>query len=253
MEVTRGLTRERIAMLAILLILVPLSTASAQGSASLGFRLVRSIGYQFGASIQGSFSVKVTAPDAVLRVSLYLDGEQIGLDDEAPYDLHFRTGDFSAGDHQLWVEAKMENGGTLKSEKRRLIFLTAEEGIGSITNYLLPIFLIVGAVSALSLLVTLRDGDGHAFKPGVYGLAGGAVCRRCGLPFSRRVMAPNLIVGKLARCPHCGLWAIARRASEATLRVAEARFEADAYRGSYQAATQAQDWRQRIDETRFDG
>lgn len=54
-----------------------------------------------------------------------------------------------------------------------------------------------------------------------YGLLGAAVCRRCGKPFGRRWWAPNVLVGKLQRCPHCGAWSIVRRATPEELARAE--------------------------------
>jgi hypothetical protein len=37
------------------------------------------------------------------------------------------------------------------------------------------------------------------------------------MPFSRSVLAPNMLVGKLERCPHCRKWAIVGRAGSADL------------------------------------
>jgi hypothetical protein len=46
-----------------------------------------------------------------------------------------------------------------------------------------------------------------------YGVAGGVVCRSCGLPFARNALDLNMVVGKLVRCPHCGKWAVLPAAS----------------------------------------
>jgi hypothetical protein len=58
--------------------------------------------------------------------------------------------------------------------------------------------------------------------PRNYGVAGGTVCPKCKRPFSRNLLSPNLVIGKLERCPHCGKWSLARRASTAQLAAAEA-------------------------------
>ncbi len=58
--------------------------------------------------------------------------------------------------------------------------------------------------------------------PAGYGLAGGAICPRCGQAFARHPLSPNLITGKLSRCPHCGKWSVAPRATPAELAAAEA-------------------------------
>jgi hypothetical protein len=54
-----------------------------------------------------------------------------------------------------------------------------------------------------------------------YGMVGGAICPRCSRPFSRHVLAPNMLVGKLERCPFCGKWSIVAAAPLDALRAAE--------------------------------
>lgn len=95
---------------------------------------------------------------------------------------------------------------------------------------LLPL-IVVAVVLALSIGRRLFAGSGAGTslppsaegQPRRYGVAGGAVCRRCGLPFARSLMDPNLLVGKLTRCPHCGKWAVLPAASPAELSLAETR------------------------------
>ncbi|HOU24591.1 MAG TPA: hypothetical protein PLN42_10125, partial [Anaerolineae bacterium] len=48
------------------------------------------------------------------------------------------------------------------------------------------------------------------------------ICLRCGRPFARHLFAPNMITGKLERCPHCGKWAIVSARSPAELAAAQA-------------------------------
>ena len=50
----------------------------------------------------------------------------------------------------------------------------------------------------------LRRNDAGSFVPGQDGVAGGAICPRCELPYSRKTFSPNLLIGRLERCPHCG-------------------------------------------------
>jgi hypothetical protein len=54
-----------------------------------------------------------------------------------------------------------------------------------------------------------------------YGLGGGAVCKRCGRPYALNFFSPHLFFHKLARCPHCGKWTLARPSSQEALRAAE--------------------------------
>ncbi len=58
--------------------------------------------------------------------------------------------------------------------------------------------------------------------PGSYGPAGGAICPHCGRTFSRNLLSPNLVIGKLSRCPHCGKWSVVAAASPAALAAADA-------------------------------
>lgn len=69
------------------------------------------------------------------------------------------------------------------------------------------------------LLLSSQKQGGEA--PG-YGAAGGAICPGCGRAFARNFLSPNLIMGKLCRCPHCGKWSIVPRATPAALAAADA-------------------------------
>ena len=62
-------------------------------------------------------------------------------------------------------------------------------------------------------------------------VAGGAVCPRGKMPYSRHTLSPNIVVGKLERCPHCGKWAIVRRATPTELAEAEERLRTDSQEG----------------------
>lgn len=79
---------------------------------------------------------------------------------------------------------------------------------------------IVVLVVAGRRLLLLPGRKQTAGAPG-YGLAGGAICPRCKRAFARDALSPNLIVGKLCRCPHCGKWSVVPRATPAALAEAE--------------------------------
>jgi hypothetical protein len=87
--------------------------------------------------------------------------------------------------------------------------------------------------------------------PGVYGMAGGAICPRCTFPYARGLMAPNLVIGKLSRCPHCGKWAVVAAASPDALAAAEARLAAE-NQGEVREDSEAEKLQQRIDDSRFE-
>jgi hypothetical protein len=82
---------------------------------------------------------------------------------------------------------------------------------------LIPVAIILVLVIARLIFVYGgRRGSGG-------GVAGMAVCRKCGRAFPRSLLSPNLIVGKLTHCPHCGALAILPAASQAELDLARAR------------------------------
>jgi len=228
------------------------STGSAQDSELLEIQLIRTFGFQAGLQVQGSFSARIFGPEDISSVRLYLDGETIGTAKQAPFRVDFNTGDFAAGEHRLWAEAVTGSGDLLCSAERRLIFLTAEEGLGSVSNYLFPIFILIAVGIVFSYLLLMRSAKSERFRVGEYGVAGGAVCRRCALPFSRHFFAPNLVVGKLERCPHCGHWAIVPRAAVSELKAAEGRYESDRDQGAYEPDGADDEWQRRIEDTRFE-
>ncbi len=89
---------------------------------------------------------------------------------------------------------------------------------GTLELVLVGIIVLVVVGRRLFLLA----GQKQAGEASGYGLSGGAVCLRCGRAFARHPLSPNLIAGKLSRCPHCGKWSIVPRATPAALIAAEA-------------------------------
>jgi hypothetical protein len=234
-----------------LIVLITHSIGLAQET-EFELQLLRTFGFQAGLQVQGSFSARITGPEDLERVTLYLDGGIIGVDETEPFRIDFNTGDYPAGEHRLWAEGETLSGEVLRSPYRRLIFLTTDESFGTVSNYLLPIFALIGFGIVFSYVMMARGGKKEHFRLGEYGAVGGAVCRRCGLPFSRHVLAPNLLLGKLERCPHCGRWVIAARASTAALEQAECHYAADVEKGSYRPVGAEDDLFQRIEDSRFE-
>lgn len=105
----------------------------------------------------------------------------------------------------------------------------------------------MGLAAAIWLLATRTSAAG----PSTYGLEGGAVCPKCGLPFSRSVFGLNLLVGKLSRCPHCGKWSVVGRASPDELAAAEAKLRGEA-QPAPPAADAATQLHKRIEESRYE-
>jgi len=74
------------------------------------------------------------------------------------------------------------------------------------------------------------------------------------MPYSRHFFSPNMLLGKLERCPHCGKWAIVRAAYGTELREAEQRFRADQEQGNIQVEEdEAGRLKRMLDDSRFEG
>lgn len=242
----------------IFLLIVLLATphsARAQGrEPQFELRLSRDWGYGgLDNRIQGSFSFRAEGPQELDRVEFYIDEQLVARVDAPPFEVQFDTGSYTPGEHRLYALGYTRGGARLESNALVRVFLTLQEARSSVVNLLLPLFALIAVVGALSAVVSrffFRRGEPHT--AGEYGLAGGAVCKRCGLPFSRRLWSPNLLTGKLERCPHCGKWAVVRRASPTELGAAEARLNpGDASHTAAPAENAEERLRRQIEESRY--
>jgi len=224
------------------------SVVAAQDDASaIRLRLRRDFGYGSGAQIQGRFSMIVDGAEDIERVTFYIDDQLIGEDVEAPFRLRFNTGDYDLGWHSLRSAGFTADGRELASNMLQRQFVS-----GSTSTYVVvAVVVLLLAFRLISYLVT-RDKKQGAKKG--YGIYGGAVCPRCGRPFSRHLWAPNLIAGKLDRCPHCGKWHFATRATPQMLASAErVADELDAEAGvDTREPDEDELLRKRLDESRFE-
>ncbi len=241
----------------ILLILFLLSSIPAfaqDEDEALTLRLSRDFGYGGGSRIQGRFSLRASGPDNLVRVEFIIDGEVVSADQESPFRYNFNTGDYSPGFHDLSAVGYLSDGRALPAITFTYEFLSAQDARSATIKLVVPVLVIVGALSLVGFLgpVLLGKRKG-AFRIGEYGPAGGAVCPRCRFPYSRHIIAPNLLVGKLGRCPHCGKWAIVRRATAIELEGAEARLQTDNEQGRQSVERDDdQKLRRMLDESRFE-
>jgi hypothetical protein len=239
------------------LLMLALSPALAQEGDGLSLRLSRDFGYSSGTGkIQGTFSMKTSGPDDLARVEYYIDDEKIGEALQEPFALRFSTDDFPLGIHTLYAMGYTSSGRELRSNEIQAQFVSAEEGWQSGMKIALPILVLVFGAMLISYAVTFigakRRGSVPLGAKRNYGAAGGAICPRCERPFSRNMLSPNLLVGKLERCPHCGKWSIARAVPLEILRTAEAA-ELERAKGSAQPAAEreAEKLRKQVDDTRY--
>lgn len=246
------------ARLAALLLLASLMLAltpqaAAQEEGGLELRLKRRFGYGGVGEIQGAFTLRVEAPVPLRRVTYYLDGQVMGTAAEVPFEFRFSTGEYETGLHEIWAEGVTQDGLTLRSQTIRVNFLSAEEAWRAGARVMGILLAAVGGLSVAAWLITRALArDRGNFVLGRYGLSGGAVCPRCGLPFARPFWALNMLVGKLSRCPHCGKWSIVPRSSQQALQEAEARYRALQAAGEEAPAPGETDWRRLLEESRFE-
>ena len=200
--------------------------------------------------------MSVSGSADLTKVTFYMDGQSIGEDTTAPFDLTGATDSYPLGIHTFYAEGTTAGGQTLTSNKVTFEFVTAQQGWETTGKIALPILIVAGLALLVSALLPVLTGRKRKpLAPGTprnYGAAGGAICRNCGYPFSRSVLAPNLVMGKLERCPNCGKWQIARAASPKALREAEQR-ELEAAQESGQVPTMSEEekLRKELEQSRY--
>ena len=220
---------------------------------SLELSIRKSFGYKAGSRIQGSFWLEAHGPGEVEYVLFFLDEEVMGEVREVPFKIAFSTSSYPLGDHCISATAELANGEKLASERICYTFVGADAVKSEMAGFVVP-FVVGLAVLTLggTLITSLITGRKGGFKLGAYSAAGGSVCPRCALPYSRHFISPNLIVGKLGRCPHCGKWAIVRRATAIELEQAEENYRG--LRGDAQKPVEdeVERLRKQIEDTRYE-
>ena len=239
--------------LLLLLLLTTLPAVARQADETLTLHLNRDFGYSAGGQVQGAFSLTAAGPDDLARVDYYLDDQLLGGAGAPPFKISFNTGDHPLGQHTLSAVGTTTAGIEIRSASRTLEFVTAEAGWQMAAKIALPILAVVLAIAILGTAVPMLLGRNTPFRLGEYGMSGGAVCSRCGMPFSRHTMSPNLVLGKLERCPHCGKLAIVAAASASSLRQAEARWQEDRQRGELQPQSEQDHLKELLDDSRYEG
>jgi hypothetical protein len=242
-------------LLFVMLVSVFTIPAYAQdGDDRLTIHLRRAFGYSAAGRIQGRFTISAGGPHDLERVIYLFDGEWFAEASESPFKFTFSTSDYALGAHTFSAVGTTAGGVEVFAEEIGLEFISAEESWQKATSIAIPLIAGVIILTLLGTLLPILMGSrSGSFKPGEYGSAGGAVCQRCGFPHPRHFLSPNLLVGKLERCPHCGKWAIVSRASRVALDEAEARFRADAEIGLLEQEPEGGEAQEqhKLDETRY--
>jgi hypothetical protein len=216
---------------------------SSEETLSISFR--RNLGYSLGGQMQGRYTIRVEGPEDVTRVEFLLDGQVIGQDGEAPFNLAFNTGDYSEGIHRFSAVGYRANGQQVGSEMISRQFVA---GSGVIIVVIAIVALVI-FFRVASYLLARRSGS----KRGAYGFLGGAVCPNCGQAFGIHWWSLRLGFGRFDRCPHCKKWHMVKRASSEALAAAEelhgdqGKSERD---GNGEGEEEA--FRRRLEESRYD-
>jgi len=211
----------------VILILIPPTRAMAQDSEpKMQLVLIRNFGYGGFGRIQGRFTLKIKdLPNDIEKVEYYVDEESVAAISESPFEYKFHTSEFIEGEHVLSAIIYQQDGSSLGANSITKVFLSSEQAWSDTQRLIVPLLLSTAGLTLLGLGIPVLMSRKKDFVIGKYGPAGGAVCPRCNYPFSRSVFAPNLLVGKLVHCPHCGKVSIQARAAVQQLQEAENRYK----------------------------
>jgi hypothetical protein len=224
----------------------------AQEQPELTLRLIRTFGYGGVNTIEGNFNLRLSSPPSLERAEFLIDGEVVHTVTEEPFEYRFQTSQYPPGGHTMSAVGYTPDGRLLQSNTITREFVTAEESRQEMVELIVPLLLLIFGLMVAGTLITALITRRRGFTPGQYGTSGGAVCPRCGLPYSRHVWAPNLLAGKLERCPHCGKWAIVPRATPQALEVAEALLQEGSMESGASSESEDEKLRRMIDESKFD-
>jgi hypothetical protein len=188
-------------------------------------------------------------------VQFELDGQEITTVTKSPFSIQFNTDKYPRGWHKFSATVQTSSERTLTSNTISAEFVSAEQGWQVAQRIIVPLAVIV----VLAMLIStggqfLLSGRGKQRpEPGAprhYGIEGGAICPGCGRPFARHFLSPNLLVGKLERCPYCGKWSVVAAASPEALAAAQAA-EIEASKPAVPEPNPEEELRRQIEESRY--
>ena len=213
------------ALLVMAVLLLPVAVFAAQDGIRLQLGLTRNFGYGGLGKIQGNFTLKImNPPEGLNEVRFYMDGNLLETVDTEPFIYRFHTSEFDNGDREMYAEGTSSGGTIIVSNHISKEFLSSDQAWGETQQIIGPLLIGTVVLSLLGIGIPLLLKRNKEFVLGKYGPAGGVVCPRCELPFSRSVFSPNLLAGKLVRCPHCGKISVLPRAPMSRLKEAESRY-----------------------------
>ena len=238
-------------LMTLLILLLPVSVQAQESQPELNLYLIRNFGYGGIGEIQGNFTLKIRDPLADLdKVEFYLDDELIATIFQEPYEHKFHTSSYPDGEHVFSAIGTLVDGTQLESNRITKVLLSSGQAWSETQGIVVPVLIFAAGLTVLGLVIPVLLSRKKDFVLGKYGLAGGAICPRCELPFSRFVLSPNLLAGKLVRCPHCGKISIRARASQSQIQEAEKKYENE--EPSIVKELDDQGYKKLLDESRFE-
>jgi hypothetical protein len=218
--------------------------------------LSKAWGYSLGGQIQGIMNLSVAGPKDTVSARFELDGQEITTVAKPPFSIQFNTDKYPRGWHKFSATVQTSSERTLKSNIISVEFVSAEQGWQVAQRIIIPLaaIVIIAMLASLGGQFLLSGRRKQRPEPGAprnYGIEGGAICPKCGRPFARHFPSPNLLVGKLERCPYCGKWCIVAAASREALAAAEAA-EAVASQAAVPEASPDEKLRRQIEESRYE-
>ena len=217
------------------------------GPDGLEISLRRDFGYALAGQVQGSFSIIVNSRYDLDRVEYYLDEHVIGETFNSPHRFSFETKDYPAGTHRIVAIGYTPEGQQIRSNSIVRQFVPGN----TVTIIVVVIIGLVVVARLGSYLLTRRSSESSS--TGNYGFLGGAICPNCERPFSIHWWSLRLGFARYDRCPHCGKWHLARRASSEKLEEVERKGdEARITDLDGLDIQQDDDYKRLIDESRYD-
>lgn len=234
-------------------LLLPGRMSQAQEESALRLSLTKNFGSNLGASIQGTFTYRVSGPDDLVRVVFFMDGVEIGEDAEVPFRWQFNTNDYALGTHEMRAVGYTGNGRELQSNALQRQFVSSRDSTRSVLWIVIPILVLSLGGRLLSSWITNRGG-GRTNQPAISGPFGGTLCPKCGRPFAMHIWGFNVVAGKYDRCPHCGRWSLVRRVHPDILRNAAEAFAEDEAEDTAVShpADSPESFTKRLEDSRFD-
>jgi hypothetical protein len=179
-------------LMTLLILLLPASVNAQESQPDLNLYLIRNFGYGGIGEIQGNFTLKIRDPLTELdKVEFYLDEELIATILQEPYEYKFHTSSYPEGKHTLIAVGTLVDGTPLKSNRITKTFLSSGQAWAETEGLIVPVLLFVAGLTVLGLVIPVLLSRKKDFVLGKYGSAGGAICPRCDLPFSRFFLSPN--------------------------------------------------------------